>query len=86
LSIAEVESAVATRATVAGQRIFDYENAAVSSSPRNSSRPALGFKVIHSSLSAGVQLTDFPNGSFVLATDGCSHTPPTSTRLQRATD
>jgi hypothetical protein len=65
LSVAEVDSAAATRITVAGQRIADYENAAAASSPRSSARSALGFKVIHSSQSAGVQLTDFPNGSFV---------------------
>jgi hypothetical protein len=64
LSVAEVKSAAATPATVAGQRVFDYENAAVSSPPRDGSRPGLGFKVIHSSQSAGVHLTDFPNGSF----------------------
>jgi hypothetical protein len=66
LSVTEVKSAAATPATVAvaGQRVFEYENAAVCTSPRDSARPALGFKVIHSSQSAGVQLTDFPNGSF----------------------
>lgn len=64
LSVAEVKSTTATPATVAGQRVFDYENAAVASSSRDNSRTDLGFKVIHSSQSAGVQLTDFPNGSF----------------------
>ena len=79
LSVAEAESAAATRVTVAGQRIADYENAAAASSPRTSARPAVGFKVIHSSLSAGVQLTDFPNGSFCLCPrpGACSHTPAT---------
>lgn len=49
------------RAAVAGQRIFDYENALTPSTPRQ----ALGFKVIKraQSPSEGVQLTDFPNGT-----------------------
>jgi len=64
LSVAETKSAAAARATaVAGQRISEYENAAVSSSPRRDSHPPLGFKVTHSSRSDGVQLVDFPNGS-----------------------
>lgn len=65
LSVAETNSAAATRATVtvAGQRIAEYENAAISSSPRRDSHPPLGFKVTHSSRSDGVQLVDFPNGS-----------------------
>jgi len=50
-------------ATVAGQRIVDYENAVIVSSPRHDYRPPLGFKVIPNSRSDGVQLLDFPNGS-----------------------
>jgi hypothetical protein len=65
LSVDETKTAAAPRASVAGQRIADYENAAISSSPRHSNRPALGFKVVGSSRSGGVQLTDFPNGSLV---------------------
>ncbi|KAH6631988.1 hypothetical protein F5144DRAFT_572713 [Chaetomium tenue] len=75
LSVAEVKSATATPVTVAGQRVFDYENVAVSSSPRDDSRPALGFKVIHSSQSAGIQLTDFPNE---ILTQILSHLHPDS--------
>lgn len=63
LSVAETKPAAATQDTVAGQRVLDYENAAVASSPRNAARQPLGFKVVHSSLSASVQLTDLPNGS-----------------------
>ncbi|KAK4041173.1 hypothetical protein C8A01DRAFT_15047 [Parachaetomium inaequale] len=75
LSVPEAESAAATRVTVAGQRIADYENAAAASSPRSSARAALGFKVIHSSQSAGVQLTDFPNE---ILTQILSHLHPDS--------
>jgi hypothetical protein len=64
LSIAEDKSAAATRAAVAGQRVVDYENAAITAPPRNP-RPPPGFKVIHSASSDGVQLTDIPNGSFL---------------------
>jgi hypothetical protein len=64
LSVAEDTSAAATRAAVAGQRIVDYENAAITAPPRNP-RPPPGFKVIHSASSDGVQLTDIPNGSFL---------------------
>ncbi len=51
---------------IAGQRIRDYENAATPTSPGPYSRHLLGFQVIkrHGSPSSGVQLTDFPNGSF----------------------
>jgi hypothetical protein len=71
LSVAEANAEpgsppAATRVTVAGHRISEYENAAVSSSPsRSGPRPALGFKVAPNSRSDGVQLVDFPNGSFV---------------------
>ncbi|KAK4126579.1 hypothetical protein N657DRAFT_643360 [Parathielavia appendiculata] len=79
LNVAEGKSAAAaTRVPVAGQRIFDYENAAISSSPRSkssSSHPALGFKVTHGTPSAGVQLTDFPNE---ILTQILSHLHPDS--------
>ncbi|KAK4099674.1 hypothetical protein N658DRAFT_498161 [Parathielavia hyrcaniae] len=80
LSVAEGNyAAAATRIPVAGQRIFDYENVAISSSPRNkstSSQPAsLGFKVTRGAPSAGVQLTDFPNE---ILTQILSHLHPDS--------
>jgi hypothetical protein len=65
LSVAEGKAATDTRVTVAGQRITDYENAALASSPRPIICPTLGFKVTTGSPSGGVQLTDFPNGSFL---------------------
>lgn len=64
LNVAEDKPAAGSRLVTAGQRIADYENAATHALPRQNSRPALGFKVINSSPSDGVQLTDFPNGSF----------------------
>ncbi|KAK4157269.1 F-box/WD repeat-containing protein pof10 [Chaetomidium leptoderma] len=79
LSFAESESAAAFPATVAGQRISDYENAAFSSShrndPRNDPRLPLAFKVTHGSRSDGVQLTDFPNE---ILTQILSHLHPDS--------
>lgn len=50
------------RTAVAGQRIVEYENALTPSTPKQ-----LGFKVIRraQSPSEGVQLTDFPNGTFL---------------------
>ncbi|KAL2142671.1 hypothetical protein VTI28DRAFT_826 [Corynascus sepedonium] len=75
LSVAEAKPTAATRDTVAGQRVLDYENAAVASSPRNAARQPLGFKVVHSSLSASVQLTDLPNE---LLTQILSHLHPDS--------
>ncbi|KAL2173846.1 uncharacterized protein P884DRAFT_210877 [Thermothelomyces heterothallicus CBS 202.75] len=75
LNVGAVKPAAAARATVAGQRVSDYENAAVSSSPRNGARPPPGFKLAHSSQSAGVQLTDFPNE---LLTQILSHLHPDS--------
>ncbi|KAK3353448.1 hypothetical protein B0T25DRAFT_607777 [Lasiosphaeria hispida] len=52
-----------SRLTAAGQRISEYENAAIHQTPRQSPRPALGFKVVKrpGSPSNGAQLTDFPN-------------------------
>lgn len=49
---------------VPGQRISDYENALTPPTPRH----ALGFKVIKRSdgQNDGMQLTDFPNGSYSL--------------------
>lgn len=64
LSADEGKPAAGSRLVTAGQRISDYENAVIHASPRQTSRPALGFKVINGSRSTGVQLTDFPNGSF----------------------
>lgn len=60
----KLPAANVSRAVVAGKRISDYENAVISASLRQNSRPPLGFKVVRSSRSDGVQLTDFPNGSF----------------------
>ncbi|KAL2137400.1 hypothetical protein VTI74DRAFT_21 [Chaetomium olivicolor] len=75
LSVSEGKSAATTRVTVAGQRIFDYESAAIKSSPRKTSHQPLGFKVSHSSRSDGVQLTDFPNE---ILTQILSHLHPDS--------
>lgn len=62
----EAKSAATAHATVAGQRIAEYENAAVAASPRHGSRPVPGFKVTGgSSRLDGVQLIDFPNGAFL---------------------
>lgn len=49
-------------ATIPGQRISDYENAITPPTPRQ----ALGFKVIKRADGRcdGMQLTDFPNGSY----------------------
>ncbi|KAL2157529.1 hypothetical protein VTH06DRAFT_6080 [Thermothelomyces fergusii] len=67
--------AAAARATVAGQRISEYEKAAASSSPHSGARPPPGFHLAHSSQPAGVQLTDFPNE---LLTQILSHLHPDS--------
>ncbi|KAK4237750.1 hypothetical protein C8A03DRAFT_34274 [Achaetomium macrosporum] len=75
LSVAEGKSAAGARATVAGQRITEYENAALASSPRHISRPTLGFKVTNGFPSGGVQLTDFPNE---ILTQILSHLHPDS--------
>ncbi|KAL2024019.1 hypothetical protein VTK56DRAFT_254 [Thermocarpiscus australiensis] len=64
------------RPAAAGKRISDYENAVISSSPRQNSRPAtLGFNVVNGSGSDGVQLTDFPNE---ILTQILSHLHPDS--------
>ncbi|KAJ4300213.1 hypothetical protein N0V88_002883 [Collariella sp. IMI 366227] len=75
LSIAEGIPPETARASVAGQRIFDYENAGICTSPRKTSHQPLGFKVPHSSRSDGVQLTDFPNE---ILTQILSHLHPDS--------
>lgn len=65
LSVVEGRPPAADRRdSVAGKRIADYENAAVCSFSGHKPRPALAFKVVSSPHSAGVHLTDFPNGSF----------------------
>ncbi|KAH8894058.1 hypothetical protein GQ53DRAFT_87753 [Thozetella sp. PMI_491] len=63
LSFDSSSSARKPRYPIAGQRIFEYENAVTPTSPRNLSRHPLGFQVIKraGSPSTGVQLTDFPN-------------------------
>jgi hypothetical protein len=68
-NVVEAKRAASSRLIAAGQRISEYENAAIYSSPRQNSRPVLGFKVTNGSRSGGVQLTDFPNGSS--RADGC---------------
>lgn len=63
--VTEGQFSALTRATVAGQRIFDYENAAISSPlGNNNSHPGLGLKVSPNPKLSSVYLTDFPNGSF----------------------
>ncbi|KXX83325.1 F-box/WD repeat-containing protein pof10 [Madurella mycetomatis] len=75
LNVAEDKPAAGSRLIAAGQRIADYENAATHALPRQNSRPALSFKVINSSPSDGVQLTDFPNE---ILTQILSHLHPDS--------
>ncbi|KAL2153388.1 hypothetical protein VTH82DRAFT_4543 [Thermothelomyces myriococcoides] len=70
-----VKPAAAAQVIVAGQRVSDYENAAISSSSRNGARQPQGLKSAHNSQSAGVQLTDFPNE---LLTQILSHLHPDS--------
>ncbi|KAK4140628.1 uncharacterized protein C8A04DRAFT_14760 [Dichotomopilus funicola] len=65
-----------TRATVAGQRIFDYENAAISSPVgNNNAHPGPGFKVSPNPKFSSVYLTDLPNE---ILTQILSHLHPDS--------
>ncbi|GAB1319088.1 F-box and WD domain-containing protein [Madurella fahalii] len=75
LNVAEDKPAAGNRLVAAGQRIADYENAAIHALPCPNPRPALGFKVINGSRSDGVQLTDFPNE---ILTQILSHLHPDS--------
>jgi len=60
LNVRDQSSADTGSPLLAGQRIYEYENALTPSVPRQ----ALGFKVIKRAdgETAGVNLTDFPNG------------------------